>query len=94
MESLPRDAVVYSRTPEFAGATVPAALRQSHTTKPGVWGRIRVVDGSLRYRILEPTLEEHVLTPDAPGIIEPEVPHEVEPIGEVRFFVEFLRSPG
>ena len=44
--------------------------------------------------ILEPEIEEHVLTPERPGVVEPEVPHEVEPSGEVRFFVEFLKLPG
>jgi hypothetical protein len=28
------------------------------------------------------------------GVVEPRVPHEVEPSGTVRFYVEFLRSPG
>ena len=48
--------------------------------------------GSLRYRILGPEPEEHVLSPGRVGIIEPERLHEVEPLGEVRFFVEFLRA--
>ena len=38
--------------------------------------------------------EEHVLGPGVEGVVEPEVPHEVEPLGPVRFFVEFLRLPG
>lgn len=63
-------------------------------TKPGVWERICVLDGSLRYRILEPVREEHVLSAELPGIVEPEVPHEVELLGHVPFFVEFLRAPG
>ena len=93
MKTLPLGAVPYLRTREFCEATVPARLRRRHTTKSGVWGRICVVQGSLRYRILEPEAEEHVLTPGHPGVVEPEIPHEVEPIGEVRFFVEFCRSP-
>jgi tellurite resistance-related uncharacterized protein len=88
---LPRDATPYHRTPEFSESTLPDALRRRHTTKPGVWARIRVLEGTLRYRILAPTLEEHLLSPDLPGIVYPEVPHEVEPIGRVRFYVEFLR---
>ena len=83
----------YQRTGEFSEATVPAALKRRHTTKSGVWGRICVLKGSLRYRIFEPHLEEHVLSPEQAGVVEPEIPHEVEPIGEARFFVEFLRSP-
>jgi tellurite resistance-related uncharacterized protein len=94
MRSLPSDAVAYRRTPEFSETSLPAALRSRHATKAGVWGRIRVVRGGLRYRILGPEPEEHVLTPERDGVVEPAVPHEVEPIGEVRFYVEFLRIPG
>ena len=94
MTSLPRSAVVYTRTVEFSESTVPTALLRRHTTKPGVWGRIRVVAGSLRYRILAPTVTDHILSPERPGVIEPEVPHEVLPLGPVRFYVEFLREDG
>lgn len=90
MNALPDSVAPYRRTPEFSETSTPAALRRRHTTKPGVWGRIEVLEGSLRYRILEP-FEEHVLTPERPGVVTPEVPHEVEPIGSVRFYVEFLR---
>ena len=37
--------------------------------------------------------QEHLLSPKRIGVVEPEVPHEVEPVGAVRFFVEFLREP-
>jgi tellurite resistance-related uncharacterized protein len=94
VKHLPPDVVVYRRTAEFSESTLPAGLRRRHTTKPGVWGRICVLEGSLRYRILEPAQEEHVLSAGLPGIVEPEVPHEVEPVGRVRFFVEFLRASG
>ena len=93
MKNLPANVVPYHRTQEFSEVTVPDALRRRHTTKPGVWGRICVLEGSLSYRILEPMGEEHVLSVERSGIVEPEVPHEVEPLGPVRFFVEFLRSP-
>lgn len=91
MKLLPPDVVAYRRTPEFTESTIPAALRRNHSTKSGVWGRIHVAAGSLRYRILAPELEEHVLSAGHEGVVEPGVPHEVEPLGEVRFYVEFLR---
>jgi tellurite resistance-related uncharacterized protein len=91
MKTLPPHAAPYRRTEEFSESTVPAGLLRRHTTRRGVWARIRVIEGSLRYRILEPEIEEHVLSPDASGIVEPEVPHEVAPMGQVRFYVEFLR---
>ena len=91
MKSLPPDVAPYQRTREFTEATVPDALRRRHTTKAGVWARICVLEGSLRYRILEPVVEEHTLSAERTGVVEPEVPHEVEPLGAVRFYVEFLR---
>jgi tellurite resistance-related uncharacterized protein len=89
LKKLPHDLAPQRWTREFSESTVPAALRRRHTTRPGVWGRIVVLRGLLRYRILEPSLEEHVLSSGCPGIVEPGVPHEVEPLGEVRFYVEF-----
>lgn len=92
MKSLPSNVQVYKRTPDFTEATVPAGLLKFHQTKDGTWGRIQVTAGALLYRILEPTLEEHVLTPGQPGIVEPQVLHEVSPQGAVQFYVEFLQA--
>ncbi len=91
MKRLPESVEAYRRTPEFDEQTVPAALLSSHATKPGVWGRIRVLEGELVYRILEPVVEETLLSPERDGVVEPEIGHQVEPRGRVRFFVEFLR---
>jgi mannose-6-phosphate isomerase-like protein (cupin superfamily) len=91
MKALPQDAVPYRKTAEFTESTVPAALLSRHSTRPDVWARICVLEGSLLYRILEPVVKEHRLSPENPGIVEPAVPHEVQPLGRVRFFVEFLR---
>ncbi len=91
MKRLPEGVAPYKRTAEFNEDTIPAGLRRAHRTAPGVWGLIRVLEGELRYRILEPDTEEHQLDPRTPGVVEPGVPHEVEPRGPVRFFVEFCR---
>lgn len=90
MKPLPDGVLAYSRTPTFDETTVPAGLRKDHQTKPGVWGVITILSGSLRYRI-QATGEEIDLTPHRPGIVEPEALHNVEPIGPVSFFVEFYR---
>ena len=86
MKALPAAVVPYRRTPEFTEATIPMGLRRSHTTKAGVWGRIRVLQGSLVYRILEPHVKEFHLTAEREGVVEPQVRHEVEARGPVRFF--------
>lgn len=88
---LPADFAPYRRTPEFTQDTLPAALRRDHSTAVGVWGRIQVIEGNLRYRVEALGLDQ-VLTPSEPGIVVPEVLHSVEPDGPVRFFVEFYRA--
>ncbi len=88
MDALPNGLEPYRRTPLFDQDSLPAGLRREHRTKAGVWALIHVVEGRLLYRILAPR-EECVLSPGTPGIVAPEQPHEVEPLGAVRFFVEF-----
>lgn len=91
---LPDGAEPYKRTGTFTETTVPAALLDNHSTKHGAWGLIRVEQGRLRYLVTDPRRpsSESVLTPDTPpGVIEPTIVHRVEPLGEVRFHVEFLR---
>ena len=91
MKDLPPGLEAYRRTPTFDQDSVPAGLRRAHHTKAGVWGRIVVEEGALLYRILEPEVEEQVLRPGEPGVVEPTIRHEVAPQGPVRFYVEFLR---
>lgn len=86
--ALPAGVTAYKRTPTFDQDSLPAGLRREHRTKAGVWALIHVVEGSLRYRILDPPGEE-ILTAGTPGVVRPEQPHEVEPIGTMRMFVEF-----
>nr|WP_298670680.1 DUF1971 domain-containing protein [uncultured Sphingomonas sp.] len=86
----------YRSTDSFTEATVPAALLADHNTKAGSWGLIRVSEGQLRYCVTDPRREalETILTREtAPGIVEPTILHHVEPIGAVRFQVEFWRAP-
>ncbi len=83
----------YKRTPEFTSETVPTGLLRAHSTKEGVWGRIKVAEGELVYRIVDDRREkrEIVLTPSRAGVIEPTILHEVQPRGRTRFHVEFFR---
>ena len=78
----------YKSTPVFDEVTLPAGLRREHRTKAGTWAVIRVLDGRLRYQVLEPN-SEVILEPGRPGLILPEQPHLVEPLGPVRMQVEF-----
>jgi tellurite resistance-related uncharacterized protein len=92
---LPSGLESYRRTDSFTEATVPKGLLADHTTKEGAWALIHVAEGKLRYRVTDPRRAplDIVLTPEgAPGVIEPTIRHHVEPIGAVRFHVEFWRA--
>ena len=92
---LPLGLQPYKRTPTFTETTIPAGLLSDHSTKENVWGLIQVEDGALRYIVTDPRRDpkELVLTAGGkPGIVEPTILHHVEPVGPVRFHVEFLKS--
>ncbi len=82
----------YRSTPIFDEATLPEALRRHHSTKAGVWGIIRVLEGELRLNIVDPP-SENVLSPDEPGLIQPQQIHFVTPLGAMRMQVEFYDAP-
>ena len=84
----PTPTTPYRSTPVFDEVTLPAVLRREHRTKAGAWGVIRVLEGRLRYQVLDPN-SEVILEPGRPGLILPEQPHLVEPLCAVRMQVEF-----
>lgn len=88
---LPTDFVPYRRTAVFTESSIPAGLLEDHSTKAGVWARIVVVEGTLRYHV-ESLGRTFDLTVDHRGIVISEVRHHVAAVGPVRFFVEFLRA--
>ena len=49
------------------------------------------MEEALTYRILEPEVEEVLLSRSKCGVIEPTIKHEVVPEPGVRFYVEFYR---
>ena len=89
---IPAGCVVTRRTPVFTHDTVPSALLRAHETKSSAWAVIHVREGKLRYCIEAPS-SESILEPGQPGVIQPQVRHHVEPIGPVRFYLEFYRAP-
>ena len=78
----------YRSTPVFDEATLPAALRRAHRTKPGVWGVIRVLQGELKLCFTEPP-ETKRLRPGVDGVLEPDQSHFVETEGPMRMQIDF-----
>ena len=90
----PDEANVFHRTEIFDQDSVPGPLQQRHRTGQGIWARLTIVHGSLVFVEHEPFGRRTVLAPDVPGVVVPEVPHQVEITGPVRFLLEFARVPG
>jgi tellurite resistance-related uncharacterized protein len=82
----------YRSTPVFDQDTLPAALRARHSTKAGVWGIIRVLEGELELTYLDPE-SSIALTPGRPGLLLPEQPHLVTAKGPMKMQVDFYDQP-
>ena len=89
--SLPPGLEKSGQTPVFTEQTLPRKLTGPHSTKPGVWGKLVVLEGALDYIVLGPPPSFQRLQAGEQGIIEPTAPHRVEPVGKVTFFVAFYR---
>lgn len=91
---MPADLVAYKQTPLFTASTLPPGLLRDHSTKRGVWARIQVHRGALRYHV--PRLgRSWDLAPGHDGIVAPEDPHHVECLdAALEFQVQFYRPPG
>lgn len=85
-------AAPYRSTPVFDQDTLPAALRARHSTKAGVWGVVRVLEGELELTYLEPE-SSIVLAPERPGLLLPEQPHFVTANGPMKMQVDFYDTP-
>ena len=72
----------------FDELSLPAALRREHRTKPGVWGVVRVIEGKVKLSFVDPPLEM-LLSPETAGLLLPDQPHFVEPLGAMKMQVEF-----
>ena len=94
---LPSGLEPYRRTDTFSERTVPSGLLEAHATKMGTWGLIQVTEGELLYRIKDERrvpAERRLRADLPPGVVEPTILHSVEPVGPVRFHVQFFREAG
>ena len=91
MKQIPPEFVAYGRTPMFTEHSLPQSLRETHSTKAGVWALIQVESGLARFVIHSEPEEIITLSPGFPGVVEPEIEHHVEPLGQLEMYVELYR---
>lgn len=81
----------YKTTPIFDEDMLPAAIRNANSTKAGVWGMLRVLEGRADLVFHDPA-RTLTVAPGQPGLIEPEAVHHVETDGPVRLEIAFFRA--
>jgi len=80
-------------SPNWDEHTMPAGFKRSHRIAAGTWGRIVVHDGTLRFVAqTEPELNV-IVGPQSTQAIPPEVEHNVQPLDQVRFSIDFFSIP-
>ena len=82
------------RTLHFDQDSLPPGLRRDHFVGPGVWARLRVSEGTVRFTMAtDPPLDRVIAAREAQAI-PPGLLHAVEPTALAVITVEFLRPPG
>lgn len=92
LEELPKSVSKYSSSPVFDKDSVPQALRKEHRTKPGVWAKAIVLEGSIDFIFEDKPDDPITIQAGNFAIAEPEVPHHVNVTGPVKFQLEFYRE--
>ncbi len=78
-------------TDAFDSGTVPSGLLRAHQIADGVWGRLCVLTGTLRFVWEDDDRAPVELSVGDALVIPPRTPHHVELGPGVRFVVEFHR---
>jgi tellurite resistance-related uncharacterized protein len=87
---MPNDVRLVRSSPQWDEHTMPAGLRRSHRLATRTWGRVVVRRGRLRFTAHSVPALDLVLGPGAMQAIPPDVPHEIEPLGQVSFSIDFF----
>ena len=88
----PENFIPYKKTPVFSEESLPSGLKNDHSTKVGIWGKIIVIEGRIQYCVTSLNTDVE-LSPGEPGIVLPEIIHSVTPLDMVKFYVEFYKEP-
>jgi len=84
-------------TAEWDEESVPRAIRRDHRVASGVWGRVRVLEGSIRFQFADglggEVGDDGLLNTTQVQPIPPGRPHHLEVVGPVRVVVDFLVMP-
>ena len=87
---VPEGAEIYKSTKVFTEKSLPQGLLQEHSLKPGVWGALEVMEGSV---IFCEGGEQETLGKGETWTVLPEVVHYLKLKGPVKLRINFLKVP-
>jgi tellurite resistance-related uncharacterized protein len=90
---LPDGLQLVRTTPKWDEHTMPAGLRIAHHLSRGTWGRIVVLHGQLRFVARTKPIIDAVVNPGRAQAIPPDIEHDIQPLGSVRFSIDFFSIP-
>ena len=90
-DRIPEGFTLARTTDVFDNDTVPAGLLRAHRVADGIWGRLVVHDGQVRFVFEDRPDEPIAVSAGDAVVIPPARPHHVELDGPARFAVEFYR---
>ena len=90
-QPLPAGLTLARTTPEFTAMTVPAGLLKAHRVADGVWGRLRVLAGSLTFAFEDGEQPPRTVDAGQEQVIPPGRAHAVTPAADARFVIDFFR---
>lgn len=91
LRALPDGSDLIGASPSFDTQNLPDKLLSDHRLAAGVFGRLTVAAGSLKFISALPEEPERQLSAGQSHIILPEEPHRVEPGEGMQFQIEFFR---
>lgn len=93
---IPKTYYKYKEMPIWTNDTIAPGLLKIHNTKVWVYGKINVMQWELEYTIYESEewgeVSTTILSPSNPGIAKPQEWHKIQPLGDVKIFVEFYKE--
>ncbi len=91
ISELPAGVTLHRTTAVFDNTSVPAGLLRAHRIADGVWGRLVVRRGSVRFVFEDEPEAPIVARPGTDVVIPPARPHHIELDEPAEFVVEFHR---
>ncbi len=91
--ALPAEAACYRRIGPFTPATLPSGLRSEHRLKQGVWGLVRLLEGSVTFVWDDAAAGSRDLSAPAEILVPPTVPHHLVGDGPFVIEIDFLAVP-